>query len=529
MHQVMRKIIFNPLLCASLFTLFLFLHFLFLVKPIYDTGEDVYILYLLSGGFGNSPTELLHYNHGLHPYLGYLLKTLFVLNSNINWYSLALIISHYSACTIILYYLLKNKPNATTLFLYLLLFVVFECRFLITPNFSNTAIVLGSSGIFLLFTVPLNSSAKIKSITGAILILLVAAMFRIHVLIPLVVISLPFAVMSTPGKFVLVLPLIIGLIFLLNYSHQQYYESKITGWRHEENYRQKIYKLYNHKNLQQPVKGQKWYTEFNLINSGLAIDSAFLSSKKIEEMAFDLRKNYTAAKSADSRNWFWINNRIFFCIVVFILILACTQKKLMFTSLLSLMAIAGVCVLLVVLYSKLPEYILISTLFLWCLLALYYSKEPTNYNGKFSLTAAFCLTLWGCIQLYKINQNNIRGIEYFRSAFSEIAAQRQQLFLITGDAFPLQKYYIWNLPKDYMLFNFLGNDHFLNNIYQPVFKRYQIRNTRELPFSSNVLFWGKNVHALEEYLNIVNHKPVLVSPPLKQFKYGPVYKITFQN
>ena len=77
MHQVMRKIIFNPLLCASLFTLFLFMLFLFLVKPIYDTGEDVYILYLLSGGFGNSPTELLHYNHGLHPYLGYLLKTLF--------------------------------------------------------------------------------------------------------------------------------------------------------------------------------------------------------------------------------------------------------------------------------------------------------------------------------------------------------------------------------------------------------------------------------------------------------------------
>src|SRR5215203_3797391 len=131
----MKKIIVNPLLCASIFNLFLFLNLFFLVKPIYDTEEDVYILYLLSGGFGNSPTELLHYNHGLHPYLGYFIKTLFVLNSNINWYSLCLTTSHYIACTIILYYLLKIKPGWGTLFIYLLLFVVFECMFLININF----------------------------------------------------------------------------------------------------------------------------------------------------------------------------------------------------------------------------------------------------------------------------------------------------------------------------------------------------------------------------------------------------------
>jgi len=74
----MRKIIFNPLLCASLFNLLLFLVFLFLIKPIYDIEVEVYVLYLLSGGFGNSPTKYLHYDQGMDPYPGYLLKSIFI-------------------------------------------------------------------------------------------------------------------------------------------------------------------------------------------------------------------------------------------------------------------------------------------------------------------------------------------------------------------------------------------------------------------------------------------------------------------
>ena len=84
----------HPVISALLINIILFSGLFAFAFPIYNSGDDVFLLYTLSGGFGQPPTELLHYQYGMHPYLGLLLKNLFIQYPGFNWYSLLLSLSH---------------------------------------------------------------------------------------------------------------------------------------------------------------------------------------------------------------------------------------------------------------------------------------------------------------------------------------------------------------------------------------------------------------------------------------------------
>src|SRR6478609_1579100 len=110
----------QKLIASLLLHLALFFTFLFFVKPIYNTEEDVYILYMLSGSFGNPATFLLHYNHGIHPLLGVMIKNLFELTSVVNWYSIILLFFHYLSCSIIFFQLISKTQKIIFTLLYIL-------------------------------------------------------------------------------------------------------------------------------------------------------------------------------------------------------------------------------------------------------------------------------------------------------------------------------------------------------------------------------------------------------------------------
>lgn len=71
--------------------------------PVLNSDDDVFLMYQLSGGFGEPPGNLLHFDHVIHPWLGFLLSRLFVLDPQVNWYSLG-IIGH-------TFYILLNRYN----------------------------------------------------------------------------------------------------------------------------------------------------------------------------------------------------------------------------------------------------------------------------------------------------------------------------------------------------------------------------------------------------------------------------------
>ncbi len=523
-----------------LFSLFcncvLFIVFFVLCKPIYNTSEDVNILYLLSGGYGNSPTELLHYNHIMHPYLGLVIKNLFVFNDSVNWYTIVLILSHFTACTIILYELFNHNSKLRMFAAYLVLFVVFECNLLMNLNFANTAIILGCAGILILSAASGNAKLKTWKIIAAILILSVASLFRIHVLIPLAGMSLPFIFFDKNRTKINTIIVIFAaaLIFLLNQLHSQYYNTAIAGWHDEEEYRQKVYRFYNYRKLlREPKVNEKWYTEFNLVYNGLIVDTAFISRDKLLEMFRDLKGKYRGAhfSTPSSKPWLWINNRLFIISFVIIAIFFIRDKRIRVTTLISLiLIILGLGYLLT--YAKLPEYLIVSCFLLLGLLILT-SVAKDSLRSTHSVYAEQIIMLllicWGIIRLYKINSLNVRKIKEFETVYSEIARNRNSLFVITGNNFPLQQYHIFQLPRNYLLSNFIFTEHFLHQLYQPVFKRFGIKEVSDLPRHDSVLFWGKRVPALDDYFRLSTGQEVIVSPPLSSFQYGEVRRIVHKK
>src|ERR1700709_146898 len=99
----------HPLFISVLINLVLFSLVLAFSFPIFNSGDDVYLLYLSCGGFGETPTELLHYHYGMHPYIGWLLKNLFTRWPDFNWYTAMLYLFHFVACAVLLMQLLKKN------------------------------------------------------------------------------------------------------------------------------------------------------------------------------------------------------------------------------------------------------------------------------------------------------------------------------------------------------------------------------------------------------------------------------------
>lgn len=520
---------------AASINLILFITIAACFNPIYNTNEDVYILYLLSGGFGTPPTELLHYNYEMHPYLNLFIKNLFVLSPDVNWYSVVLLLCHYVASCIILFEIIKRGRNIYAILCYSSLFIIFEAKFLLNTNHTNTAIILTCSAFILLFTGNTKTRRGITAIVAAIMIVLLASFFRLLVIIPLAGMSLPFLVSKAPGAKLAVLTTTLLttaiLIILFNQLHQSYYRAASPSWQQEENYRQLIYSFYNHHRLNQPtITDQEWDTEINILTHGSPIDTNFISSYKLVEMRKDLlnKKVYTV-NSTNKKNWFWINNRIYFLVILLFLLLSLQSKKLFLVASISfILIVTGLYILSV--HAKSPEYLKISTLYLFTLFVLL-SLQEVNLVTSFPLIASGMLLLLivGCIQLYKLNKKNTRGIQQFRLSSSEIINHKGKLFVLTADNFPLQNFYIFDVPRKFQLPNFLGGEHFLQNIYQPAFERFRINAIKELPLNQNVLFWGERAPAFENYLRLTTGRGIMVSDVIDGFKYGEVRAITFEN
>ena len=116
----------HPVLSALLVNVILFSCVFAFAFPIYNSGDDVYLLYTLSGGFGQAPTELLHYHYGMHPYMGWMLKNLFTQYPGFNWYSLLFYLFQCDIFSLFKHYLSYTWFNSNVCSGILLLFPLTE-------------------------------------------------------------------------------------------------------------------------------------------------------------------------------------------------------------------------------------------------------------------------------------------------------------------------------------------------------------------------------------------------------------------
>lgn len=542
----------NPILLAVLITAIIFVVFFALFHPVYDSREDVYILYLLSGGYGDPPTEMLHYNFGIHPWLGWIIKQFFILNRNINWYTIALLAAHYVSCTIILSLIIgrqrveasphagggwrgaKEKRTYTAWLAWGALFIVFEGYFLLFPDFTGASIILTITAIVYLLSKAWKGPLTPRHCIIAGIFLLVASLYRIHAMVPLIGMSLPFIALTISNrdklKFIAVL-LVSGIgIFLLNQVHQSYYKAKKPDWPQEEAYRQKVFRFFNEgAALKIPEPGQKWSTEYELTIRGLIMDTAHMPSTRLDSMYYDMKADQVGRPkfSAEWKKWFLINNRLFFCIsFVFIVLYGLRKRPLMVVILSLLLLTVGFGYLLF--KAKAPPYILISSLYLFCLgLFLYGQQSFSGYKKIYTAGSALLLSFfifWGVLRAYKTSNQNKYDTELMKQEYEEIKNHPHNLF-ISIQKIPMHKFYVFDTPKEFSLPNYLHPELFMSNRYSTTLKRFGIRDIKDIFSSPAVLFRGAPPTGLKEYYESLAGRTLIFSDPLPGFKHATVWKI----
>lgn len=521
-QNIIRAVVINGILFIVLFFFFF---------PVYRSGDDVFLLYLLGGGFSQEPTALLHYNHIMHPILGNVLAALFKTVPVVNWYTAVMLLVHYISSSTIFFVLLQKQLRWAAILLYLVFFIIIESWFLLQLTFSITAAIAAMAATASLWYHANTNKAWSYYIFPAIL-LLIGALFRIHVLIPVVLVAIPLLVANSffinRLKLATTLLLVILITAGLNYQHQQYYKKNIAGWQQQEAYRQAIFNYYNKPQITEATINHSVENAF--IAYGIYIDKDFLSVAAIETLT---KKNRVTANKMIQ----WGMQRLYWPAIesrIFILALLLATLLLLFTEskqhrwLGFIVPVAAFFLLLYLhFFLKLPLY-LMPVILGAAICIIFVSLPVVRLAGiKLGITATlmlFCMG-WGVVRLQKISSQNKKENAAFKNAHTQIAARPQHLFIVTEDIFPMDCFSIWDSPSKFPLPNLLYKDHFFNNHYQPTLKKFNIKNPAQLWHQPNVLWWSKRNDLLREYYKKRYSSEIQFSAPLPGFANATVTRI----
>ncbi len=528
MYQRLEKIVQQYGWAVSFsITLYLFLLFNLIATPLLNSGDDTFLMYTLGGGYGERPSNLLHYNFGWHVGLGWIVKSLFNVFPGINWYVILLLLFHIAGCTCILYTLLKRHKTPIALLLFIIAFFFIETRLLLSFTFTGAALVAGTGSMCLLIHQFQQRKAMSRNTVVALLLLLLCGMLRLHIAWMVILLFASVAVTIIPRqqwlRFTASLVVVLVLLFGANKIHEHHYASNIPGWKQQEKFRQALFYAYNKQLITVPPPGSfKDSTEQQLFFAGFLYDSVNFNIERIEEIGKKITRNRSLTNKDDQQGlyWFFIEMRVYILLFAVVIVLLLTQR--LFSPvrnwLLSFLAFLSLHSYLFVFQKITIPIHLGLLLFLWLALAMQLKTENSISGQLKSIVPTgimlLALSCWMAVRLIKENSENKERYQRFLCATKELNQQPDHLFIATDDAFPLNYFYIWNTPKDYPAANLLYKDRLITHSYFNTLKRFSITNLEEaLVNNKKVFLVGRALPALEK-----GKEPARLSGPF------PVYK-----
>ena len=512
-------------LTAFLINIFLFSILLLVYTSLIHSQGDAYTLYILGGGFGNNPTHLLHFDHIYHPWITYLLKELFIIEPNVNWYTWLLLLLNLLGFTTILTVIFEKQYNTRAFVFYILLFSLYGNLFLLYLSINHVVILLTLASLSLIFPGAGKEKRGYAEYAAAFMLLILAASLRIHLTIFIIVLLLPFVFFQSRKKthFFVILALFAGTVFLLNLTQKRYYIKNIPEWRKEEERRQNLYHFYNRSYLLDTTAAA-WKTERSMISNALVWDSGFLSNEKLSAIQNDgiMKPDIKNLKTPGVR--LLKNNRIYFLSFLAVLALYITRRMLLPLSVI-LIAVLLITLSLII-YFKVPGYYFTGICFsLSLFIYLLSNRVPGKSMTRIHYLAFFFFIYWGAILAYKNNLNNVLANKQFKQITGEISHHKDNIFLVVDNKFILKNFYAFDVPKNYPLGNVLLFDHYHSFMYKEILNRYGITDMKELITSERLLLWGHPPEDLLKYLEQAYAVRASFSEPLPEFKYEEVRRL----
>ncbi len=213
---------------VALTTIFYVIFYLFF-PVIFEDNDDVVMLMISSGALTGSPDEHLVFQH---IFIGYILKFLYLLSPNVEWYSLHLIVAQITALSIIIFVFLELKQfeNKIILIASLIGLLTFATFFILRVQFTTTAFLLAGAGFLLLKYIFSNENIQLNKCIIACFMLLWSSMIRFEPLIISSIILAPFFIVNLKDIKFLKTSSLYVVVILLSYAFNHLVYNANEAW-----------------------------------------------------------------------------------------------------------------------------------------------------------------------------------------------------------------------------------------------------------------------------------------------------------
>jgi hypothetical protein len=351
----------------------------------YETIDDFFMQSIASGFFGGSPDEHLIYTNFL---IGFLLKFLFSVFSNINWYGAYLLTSHVIAWAILFYVFNKYLKLKYAIIAYTYLFLVFGIYFIHNLQFTTSTALLSVSALLLLYQQIDQSKADFKRLILPALLLVFAALMRMHSAVLSIVLISPIFLTLLPNKkkfFKSVL--IVGVLFVAcNLPNKldawYYHQDKSWGEYYDNFYGSAVFNDDNAFYIAHHMNPEKPYRDFGWTDNDLAIFTSFFrdyppifNQQNYDNLKIAMKEVPFDGNAFKSNLLGKLRNiHLLFCLLLVLFFSSRLRQLSIFLSLLLIVA----SIAYVVTRFQLKERALYSMLFAFCSLSIWSFLSSLN-------------------------------------------------------------------------------------------------------------------------------------------------------
>ena len=135
----------------------------------YEVSDDFVMESILAGAYNGEPNPYMMF---VSVFLGYLLKSFYILFPQVSWYLIGLLLTAYLSLTAITYVIIKRTKGVSAAFLSCLLLCVFSNDVYILVQFTKTAALAVAGGGMLYLWGEFGSHSRKERWLGALLLLL---------------------------------------------------------------------------------------------------------------------------------------------------------------------------------------------------------------------------------------------------------------------------------------------------------------------------------------------------------------------
>jgi hypothetical protein len=509
----------------------------FFINPVLATQDDTFAEYMLGDGFSSATFKVTYFEYG---FLFYEKAFVFLYHQFPNFNSLTAfyILLHALSGITIIYFLIEEKRRIINIFSIAVYLYLFFIPLLAKLSYTTVAGHCLVTCFFIFITLIIEKQKPSAEKLLFVLLLLVAALgLRMHMVLPLAAIVLPFCFLfkkNILGRWMIVLfgtILIVVCTFLL---HQNDYKKNIPAWQNIKAVTNAQYHLGNYGFDEQKIDLEKdsfKKAAFKVISNNYLYDDTLLNADLLREMKTVVNVNVIGNKA--EIYWLFTDIKQFLILIfagILLIVFYITDKKL--RNIIFLVNIMTIIVsAYLILYMKFPERIW-QLIFLLLFLIVFYPLQQIKINVLSKpLKWFFCLSIIviffiQTIRIETIKKENKTGIENFISANKLLNSYPDYLFIEYNESYPFNNFPAFETPSKYPFDNILFPFFLNTELRLNTLKKFGFDNLNNaLCVSNKIIVIGKPNAEFENYIFQTQNKKLVFKQTVLRPSCLPLYQV----